>query len=158
MESGISGVSDIEIGYRQSFVIKDNQLYSVGYNAAGILGRSDVADSSNSYDWGSTGLSDVTSLSIGFEHAYAIKNGELWSSGDNRVGQLMRNGTTNSSVFESTGISEFIDVFAFNDIGVLIKNDGSISVVGNNIWGQLGLGDQVDRTSLVDIGEPFKEE
>jgi len=143
--------SSSHLGFH-SFIIKDNVLYATGKNDYGQLGLGDTANR-NSYT--STGIEDVSYVSVGESHTVITKiDGTVWSVGLNNRGQLGLGHNTNKNTFVNTGVVAKI-VTCGSLSSFVIKNDGSLWSTGHNLSGQLGLGDNNNRNSFVDtdIGE-----
>jgi alpha-tubulin suppressor-like RCC1 family protein len=92
-------------------------------------------------------------------HTVIIKNnGTVWGSGWNDQGQLGL-GNTDDNIFNLTQITSMPPVYQFsakyisggNKFTIILMNDGTLWGTGDNRFGQLGLNDNVDRSSLTQI-------
>lgn len=125
-----------------------NELYYWGYTPGGtLISTPAIIDA---------GISNWTRVSTGSKIIAGIRNdGSLWTWGDNSVSQL-GNGTSvtaNAGIFSTmVGSSGWNYVTCGTSYMFAIKTDGSLWAWGNNGSGQLGVGDQVNRSTptLVD--------
>ena len=72
--------------------------------------------------------------------SYIVKNGTLWSTGDNTYGQLGLGDSIDRDEYTDTGVADVKSVIAGFQHAFIIKNDGTLWGVGSSITGQLGLG------------------
>jgi alpha-tubulin suppressor-like RCC1 family protein len=145
-------------GFKNSFAIKNNgTLWAWGSNSFGQLGLGDFINRSSPVQVGV--LSDWLDISVGPFHSLAVKSdGSLWSWGAGNAGQL---GQGNSVVYtfspvlvDSNNVWKSVHANGNTSTGISlgIKSDGTLWSWGHNSEGQLGLGDTVDRSSPVQIG------
>lgn len=99
-----------------------------------------------------TNASSLFTMSSGNSHGAAIKtDGTLWLWGKNDYGQL----GTNNTAYKSTPVTTFAggttwrQVVCGRYITAAIKTDGTLWLWGENPSGQLGVGDQVSRSTPV---------
>jgi hypothetical protein len=96
----------------------------------------------------------VSRVYAGDDHFFYISEtgGELYGWGDGRDGGLGTNSESSVS-FENRVLvdSNVIDVAVGADFTLYVKGDGSLWAMGRNSSGQLGLGDQVDRLTPVQV-------
>lgn len=94
------------------------------------------------------GLTDVTDVSIGREHSFALKaDGTVWGWGNNEFGQL-GDGTTNTSskpvqVKNSDGTGFLTDVISISaglSYSLALREDGTVWIWGRNSNGGRGTG------------------
>ena len=81
--------------------------------------------------------------------------GQLWSYGYNNSGQLGNNTTTtnNTAPARVGTLTNWKDVTTGTyESSLAVKTDGTLWAWGNNTYGQLGLGDVVNRSSPVQVG------
>jgi alpha-tubulin suppressor-like RCC1 family protein len=152
----------IGVGYFHSMGIKTNKvLYSWGENVYGELGLGDSGLSTERLTPTQVGIdSDWDNIDGGVDHTIGIKtNGSIYSWGYNDFGQL---GLGDSGVGKERntptqiGIdTDWIEISAGTEYGLARKTNGSICSWGNNAYGQLGLGDTIDRNIPYLIGGPF---
>ncbi|AEC02726.1 fimbrillin family protein [Parasphaerochaeta coccoides] len=96
----------------------------------------------------------VKSVSAGGFHTLILKmDGTLWATGNNEYGQLGvgTSGTVNS---KSTPVQVMTDVAAVSagwSHTMILKNDGTLWATGRNKVGQLGVGDNTNRSTPVQV-------
>lgn len=88
-------------------------------------------------------LEDVVSVSCGGNHAAAIKkDGTLWTWGDDKCGQLGREGRDNVELKDKYLPAKIMDDVAMVSCGTrhtaVLKKDGSLWLFGSNEFGQIG--------------------
>ena len=87
-------------------------------------------------------------IAAGQHHSLGIKNGELYSFGQNTFGQLgIGNNIQQLSPVKVGNKSDWTKVIAGNYHSVAIDSTGVLWSFGKNDYGQLGLGDLNNRTS-----------
>ncbi len=142
--------------YHTHAVKIDGTLWAWGKNNNfGQLGDGTKTDRSSPVQIGA--LTDWASavLSGGRRHSHAVKtDGTIWSWGLNNYGQLGLEDTDNrSSPVQVGSLTDWASVSGGFYFSVALKTDGSLWVWGeNNDHGQLGLGDEIDRSSPVQMG------
>ena len=128
----------------------DGNLYSWGNNGIGQLGIG--ATDSNQHNTPSKGSmptdgTKFTQISAGNYHSLAMgTDGNLYSWGDNSLGQLGRALTSTSTLNDGTphkvnppaGVTRFIQVIAGGDNSLAMGWDGNLYSWGDNSKGQLG--------------------
>lgn len=166
----LSSIISISAGGVHNLALdRDGQVWSFGRNKFGQLGLG--APSSNSPNTASGvrgGLGDnfdryrptpikdlpfITSISAGGEHSLILdQKGQIWSFGNDRNSQLgLGNSDTNSDSMQHSiptrvnGIPFIISVSAGGNYNLVIDRRGQVWSFGNNDYGQLGLGDYVNR-------------
>ena len=88
------------------------------------------------------------------KHSLLLKNdGTLWSCGLNNYGQLGLGDTTNRATFTqvTTNINDVKSVYCGYYHTIISKNNGTLWSCGNGGYGQLGLGDNNNRTTFTQI-------
>ncbi len=149
-----------------SFAIDGSRkLYAWGENSSGQLGLGDATVRSSPAQVGSG--TDWASIAPGKVFTMAIRtDGSLWSWGDSTYGELGAtapdtciylppdSGTypCSKSPVQVGSDSDWASVAPGYYHVLAIKKDGSLWAWGNNIVGQLGLGDQTDRPSPTRVG------
>lgn len=153
--------------YNVFAVTSAGELWGMGDNTVGQLGLGDTTNTGTRYRLlhkiTITGklvadvvmaAGDTTNMSV-----YAIcTDGTLFSWGYNAFGQLGVNNTTNYSSPQTVTIPAgssnvlAISVAAAPNPHVLVRtSDNKLHVCGYNAWGQLGLGDTVNRLQLTTV-------
>ena len=129
------------------------ELFKMGYNNWGELGLNDRAwRSSPTQIPGTWKCTDVEHFSAG-----SIKtNGTMWSWGQNYYGMLGQNNLTNRSSPTQVGTDTTWSQFHFGEeTAIAIKTNGTLWAWGRNdssAAGNLGLNDQVQRSSPTQVG------
>ncbi len=144
-------VDKVSSGYDHTMILKTNgDLWAVGNNGSGQLGdgtndprRLTPVQVMEMPDGGpARPMTGVAQVSAGFSHTMIVKkNGELWATGDNSVGQLADGRTVN----QSNPVQVMIDVAqvsAGRFFTMIVRTDDSLWAVGGNSHGQLGDGTQ----------------
>lgn len=139
---GVDKILSISAGWRFSLYLReDSTVWAGGENTNGQVGTQSPPYSVN-YLHQISNLSDVISISAGFNHCLALKaDGSVWSWGFNSYGQL-GDGTTNTSIIpvQVQGLNSIVAVEAGWSVSYAIKNDGTLWSWGANYHGQLGTG------------------
>jgi alpha-tubulin suppressor-like RCC1 family protein/uncharacterized protein YkuJ len=124
----------------------DHHLWAFGDSILGESGNIESPISSPEIDTNSW-----WSVSLGAHHTLAITdNGNLYSFGDNRRGQLDQSGNNLGIQITNSG-NNFIDISAGLEHSLALKKNGQLLATGKNNKGQLGLGDQSDRVNFTAI-------
>ena len=87
-------------------------------------------------------------------HSLILKNdGTLWSTGNNYNGQLgLGDGADRTTFTEiTTNVDDIKSVYCGYDHTLILKNDGTLWSTGYNGDGQLGLGDNTNRTTFTQV-------
>ncbi|MBI5308676.1 MAG: RCC1 repeat- and reductase domain-containing protein [Planctomycetes bacterium] len=151
--SGLSDVIAIASGYWHTVVLKkDGSVWTWGNNFYGQLGNGTNTDSKTPVQV--SGLSGVIAIASGYWHTIALKpDGTVRTWGNNTYGQL-GNGTNISSatpvqVNSLTNVDTNVDNVTSITGGywhsLALKTEGTAVAWGNNFYGQLGDGSNIDR-------------
>ncbi|MCL9804079.1 T9SS type A sorting domain-containing protein [Flavobacterium amniphilum] len=142
--------------------IKTNgTFWTWGGNTTGQLGDGSTVDKTTPINIAS--LNGAVKIAKGHQHTAVIKNdGSIWSWGGNATGQLgigsSLTPTPPSPTLVPTQENTFSNNWAYIDSKithtVAIKADGSLFTWGSNLWGQLGDGSQIAKSSPVAITCP----
>ena len=149
-------VKQIACGEYHTFILKnDGSLWSCGYNGSGQLGLGNTT-TYKSFTKVTTNINnDVKQVACGASYTFILKNdGSVWSCGYNKYGQLGLNDTTNITSFTKviTNINNDVKQIACGEFHTFIlKNNGSIWSCGYNGSGQLGLGNNTNKTSFTKV-------
>jgi alpha-tubulin suppressor-like RCC1 family protein len=153
-----TGVTAIAAGELSALALDGGAVYSWGSDSDGQLGNGvpgGTSPATTPYAIPSLS-SDVTSIAAGGAFSLAVKNGLVYSWGQNDSGEL-----GNGSLFTDSGKptlvpgpTSIIQVAASGDSSYALSSDGSLWVWGRNNFGQLGLGDTTDRSAAVQLEPP----
>ena len=151
---GLNNVKRISnFGYFHMTILKnDGTVWGCGYNGNGQLGLSYLT--SRSTFTSVPGLTNIKSISGGYNHSVALKtDGTVWVCGRNAEGQLGLSDLTDRSIFTSVpGLSNVKAIAGGFRYSTLVLNyDGTVSVVGLNNTGQLGLSDLSNRSTFTQV-------
>lgn len=136
--TNLSNIKKVEGGVSTIFALaNNNQLFGTGSSDYTSIGSDNFVPM----------LSGVTDISADSLHAYALKDGVVYSQGTNEFGQLGTGSTTEENNFVATSLTGISSITAFGDGdyysgvsgGVAVK-DGDLYVIGSNQNGELGLG------------------
>ncbi|WP_052295827.1 fimbrillin family protein [Parasphaerochaeta coccoides] len=162
----MTDVTIVSAGAYHTMIMNDGTLWAVGRNNFGQLGIG-TSDDSNF-----TGIpvevpsmntdpdNPVVAVSARSMYTMFLKeDGTLWATGNNSSGQLGIGTTTNKStpveVWDSTdGDVKMTNVKAVSagfTHTMILKNDGTLWATGNNSSGQLGVGDNTNRSTPVKV-------
>ena len=144
----------IAAGFYTSYAIKtDGTLWSWGYNAQGRLGTNNTTTYSSPVQIGA--LTTWLKVASGAYHVLAINTtGELYAWGSNDFGGLGQGNTTSTSSPVQVGALTTWDKISGgpNSSSYAIKTDGTFWSWGYNHEGQLGVGNQTNYSSPVQVG------
>ena len=121
----------------------DGTLWAWGSNSYGNLGTGDTTNRSSPVTTAGGGTT-WCQVSSGIASTHAIKtDGTLWGMGNNAIGTLGTNNTTNTSspVTTAGGGTNWCKVGAGGSTVIAIKTDGTMWGMGQNQFGELGHGD-----------------
>ncbi|XP_046916640.2 RCC1 and BTB domain-containing protein 2 [Dermatophagoides farinae] len=128
---------------------KDGALFAMGDNEYGQI----TGNSSSYITMVNTGLENVMLMACGGYHSLAITNtGKIYSWGENESGELglgddMKRNTPTLVVFPDDLINSRIkNITAGYNYSLFLFENGQLCSCGDNIQGQLGLGDDVMRS------------
>lgn len=139
---GLGHVISVSVGERHTCAINlEGNLYCWGWNAFGQLGLGNEEDQLTPQ---LINLRDVTSVSAGRAHTCAITRGDrLYCWGMNLDGELGL-GNTGEEIFQSmpeaVNLLDVISVSAGEGHTCAITRDSKLYCWGENLWGELGLG------------------
>ncbi len=144
-------IIQISSGYYHSLVLSfHNEVYSLGNNEFGQLGLGDII---NRYSptLMSKAPNNTKYISTGLNHSLALtKNGTIYSWGGNELGQLGLGDYDDRYVptLVQEAPTNIIQISSGNDHSLCLTNDGHMYSCGDNMAGQLGLGDYNSRNIL----------
>lgn len=143
----------IVLGAYASYILKkDGTLWACGRNDYGQLGTGDTTNRSTFTQVASNVKSVHTQYAY---HVIIVKNDNtVWTCGYNKSGQLGLGDTINRSTFTqipSITASDIKKIEAGYYVTAIVKKDGTLWICGYNGYGQLGLGDTTNRSTLTKI-------
>jgi uncharacterized repeat protein (TIGR01451 family) len=152
---GLTDVVAVSGGGFHSLALKsDGTVWAWGTNSVGQLGRSPSFSTVPQPLGQVSGLSGATAVSAGeFFSLALLKDGTVWTWGDNTEGQL-GDGTTSarSAPGQVAGLTNVVAVAAGQEGHVLaVKSDGTVWAWGENRFGELGDGTTASRLTPVQV-------
>jgi alpha-tubulin suppressor-like RCC1 family protein len=116
-------------------VLADGSVDTWGYNTFGDLGSTPPPNSSATTPVPVSGLTGITQISLGYQHAVALRNdGTVWTWGANYNGQL-GSGSFDSQSHPTPqqvpGLAGIVQVAAGQDFSLALRNDGTVWVWGS---------------------------
>ena len=153
----ISNVKQIACGTHHTvFLLNDGTVKACGYNAYRQLG---IGNATNQASPVTVPVSNVRQVVCGaYNTFFLLSDGTAMACGLNDCGQLGVGvpGDSLVPVFVSTAnIKEIVPEYRRGDIGrvrsatFFLLNDGTVKACGYNYYGQLGIGNTTNQTSLV---------
>ncbi len=146
--SSLSNITAIAGGNNYSMALRsDGAVWTWGDNTNGRLGIGTTSGQSNipvQILKGVTSSSDafiqgVSAIAAGNNHGVVLKDGKVYSWGQNSSGQLGNNSTTsNASPVEANSLSGVIAISTRGDHTLALTQNGSLWAWGKNDKGQLG--------------------
>ena len=147
-------IKSVYCGRIHTIILKnDGTLWSTGFNDVGQLGLGDTTQR-NTFTQITTNTDNIKEVYCGSHHTFILKNdGTLWSTGYNNYGQLGLGDTNYRTTFTqvTTNTNDVKSVYCGYYNTFILKNDGTLWSCGNNQYGQLGLGDTINRTTFTQI-------
>jgi alpha-tubulin suppressor-like RCC1 family protein len=137
---GLSNVVTIASGlYHMLALTSEGDVYAWGSNGQGQLGQNTVSMSSSNEPIQVSGLSNVISVSASaYSSAALTAGGEVYTWGDNEVGQLGRNsGTDDYEPDVITGLGNIVSISSGWYHTVARTDDGTVYAWGDNYAGQI---------------------
>ena len=152
-------VKQVACGYNgYAFIVKnDGSLWSTGYNYTGQLGLGDI----NNRSTFTHVTNNVRQVACGEGQTFIIKtDGTVWASGYNYYGQLGLGDTTQRNSFTQVTANINYDVRQVacgGEFTFILKKDGSLWSCGRNNYGQLGVGDNTNRSTFTHVTNDVKQ-
>ena len=148
----IPPVLSVSCGFGHTLIVtNDSDLWSCGFNEFGQLCHGDGEDRSKPQK---TSFSNISKISAGFYHSmFQNDKGEIFSCGDNEEAYGLGR-------FDSPQMSQIAPSLILNippnivqfvcggSQNLFLDSEGNVFSVGNNSYGQLGLGHHTDQNLL----------
>ena len=140
-----------------AFLMIDNtgKLFGWGLNYSGQIGDNTITSKSSPVQIGTLNWSYVDTGQV-YGHTLAIRSdGTLWGWGYNNYGSLGIYDSNNRSSPVQISTSSWIQVAVggyFGGFSLAIRSDGTLWSWGQNSYGILGQGDNVNRSSPTQVG------
>jgi len=147
-----TGAAKVYAGRYYSAVLKtDGTLSMVGNNAYGQYGLGTTTSIVTNWTTAATGVLDYY---VGPYHNHIKKTDGIYAAGYNQFGALGDGSTTHKYTWTKltsiNGGNVATITSGYYNSGILY-NDGTYFVTGHNYYGQLGLGDFLNRTSFTQV-------
>jgi predicted CxxxxCH...CXXCH cytochrome family protein len=155
-----SGVVALAAGSYHSMALKsDGTVWSWGYNNSGQLGDNSTTQRLTPGQIPGANLSSGTiKIAAGNNYSLAVKSdGSAWSWGYGGYSQLGNPGSTPRVPTLITGMGPgagAVSIAAAARHGLILKADGSVWGWGDNNYGQVGDGTNIDRSAPVQVVAP----
>ena len=138
--------------YHTAILLNDGTVRTVGLNSPGQLGVNNTIDRSTVVSV--LNVSTAIAVACGSTHtAILLNNGTVRTVGRNQFGQLGVNDVvTRSTVVSVLGISsQAIAIACGEHHTAILLNNGTVRMVGRNQFGQLGVNDTNNRSTVVSV-------
>jgi alpha-tubulin suppressor-like RCC1 family protein len=100
-------------------------------------------------------FTNVIAISAGGNHSLMLKSdGTVWGCGFDSTGLLGQGGTTNTNKYypvQMLGVTGAIAIAAGGHHSVILKNDGTVWTCGDNYFGELGNGSNINNNTATPI-------
>ena len=140
-------VKKVFCGDQHTIILKtDNSVWSTGRNLNGQLGLGHTTDTTVF----TKAEENVKEVACGKYFTFIIKNdGTVWSCGRTDYNQTGHD--TQMTVFSKNDIKDAKKVACGDYHTMIVKKDGTLWAIGDNYNGQLGTGDQSERSAFTQI-------
>lgn len=133
-----------------------SSVWAWGYNGYGQLGSGTSGSTESSkVPRGISGLPNVTAVAAGGFHSMALANySSLYTWGRNSNGQLGVNSNADAALpqsFNNPVLTNVVRIAAGSLHSIALKTDGTVWTWGNNNYGQIGDGTEIDKDEPVNI-------
>jgi alpha-tubulin suppressor-like RCC1 family protein len=159
---GSARVVAISAGIFHSLLLNyQGQVFSFGYGSFGLLGLGDNKERTIPTLIDTSKIGEIVAISVGDVHSLLLNcQGQVFGFGKNDRGQLgleiksrhddHRNFPT---LIENYEIGKILAISAGGEHSLILNSRGQVFSFGKNDRGQLGLGDQIDRSipTLIDL-------
>ena len=146
----IPPVVSVSCGDDHTLIItNDDNLWSCGRNSKGQLCHGDAEDRSKPQQ---TSFSNISKISTGLTHSLFQNNkGEIFACGNNEEGQCGLGHFNSPQITPSlipNSLSNIIHFVCGNFLSLFLDPEGNVFSVGENYFGQLGLGHNTHQNTL----------
>jgi alpha-tubulin suppressor-like RCC1 family protein len=142
----------IVCGNRHNIILtENNELYVCGYNNVGQLGLSDN-NNKNTYTNLEHNFGKIKNIYCGGYHNIILtENNEIFVCGRNDYGQLGLGDWNNRNTYTKLehNFGKIKNIFCGAHNNIILNENNEIFVCGNNVYGQLGLGDNNKRNIYI---------
>ncbi len=140
----------VAAGDGTSFLLTSSGVvFSWGNQVNGRLGDGEVGNDSRTRPSPALGLTGIRQIAVGAAHGLALRgDGAVMAWGANGAGQL-GNGKEGGEIgtpFRVSGLERIVAIAAGGRSSIALDANGRVFVWGDNVAGQLGLGDAEGRT------------
>jgi alpha-tubulin suppressor-like RCC1 family protein len=158
LEHNFGKIKNIYHGYHHNIILNDdNELYVCGYNIFGQLGLGDTQNR-NTYVKLTHKFGIIKNIFCGFDYNIILnENNELYVCGNNYYGQLGFGDKEDRKTYYNLkhNLGKIKNIFCGSNHNIILNENNDIYVCGNNVNGQLGLGDNIDRNVYVRLENNF---
>ena len=143
-------VHSVSCGLEHTLMItNDSDLWSCGRNDYGQSCHRDIEDRSKPQQ---TSFSNISKISTGWHHSLFQNNkGEIFSCGNNQYGQCGLGHSSLSLITPSlipNAPSNIVHFICGSHHSLFLDSEGNVFSVGDNEYGQLGLGHNTNKNEL----------
>jgi alpha-tubulin suppressor-like RCC1 family protein len=141
--------------YHTLVLMNDGTVRGIGQNNFGQLGTNDLTNRLTPVPVLGICSQAIAVAGAWYHSAILMKDGTVRITGRNNVGQLGQNtpvASTRSTVVSVLGIcSQAIAIACGREDLAIVLNDGTVRTCGRNDFGQLGVNDTVNRSTVVTV-------
>ena len=141
--------------YFTIIIREDGSILGCGLNSYGQLGNGTIIDKLIFTEC-LGGINNVKKIACGQIHTMIIReDGTVWGCGDNNYGQLgigISGYETNKLIFTQCNgnINNAIEISCGSVHTMIIRDDHTVWGCGSNYWGQLGIGNNEDKSAFIE--------
>jgi alpha-tubulin suppressor-like RCC1 family protein len=153
---GIIGVAHVACGSGHTIVVTNTgDVWGFGKNQYGQLGNGTIDTAYVPFKL--TTINSAKYVACGYDVTVIVKyDGSVWAFGDNLYGQLCDGTSENYRTLpiqmQTEGINNIIQVTCGSSFTIVLTSDGNMYGVGDNSFGQLGIGPTpTSTTSFIQI-------
>jgi alpha-tubulin suppressor-like RCC1 family protein len=154
LEHNFGKIKNIYCGEHHNIILNENnELYVCGHNNFGQLGLGDNYNR-NVYTKLEHNFGKIKNIYCGANHNIILnENNEVYVCGYNNYGQLGLNHYFNINVYEKLehNFGKIKNIFCGEYHSIILNENNEIYVCGRNEYGQLGLGDNKNRYTYINL-------